>query len=142
MTEDVFTTRSIEPARGRWLMDLITGVRRPFELRIGTQGIEVRGPGGISATWAEVDDVHVLAEARNRYLAYPLTAAAARARGRDRGSWRSPARLFAPQPAVLLSILDADEVDVLDAVRRFSNGRFPTPERLLGGGERRSTPLT
>ncbi len=142
MTEDdVFLARSVQlPGRSGRLLDLLTGVRRPLELRIDAGGIEVFGDGGESATWVEIEDVYVLNDVRQRYLVYRLTPAAARARGHSTGTWRVPSRLFTPQPAVLLSILDADEIDVLTAVRRFSNGRFPSPERVTGGAERRSTP--
>lgn len=139
--ESAFSARSLQlPGLSGRLLDLAMGVRRPLALRIDAGGIEVVGPGGVAATWAEIEDVYVLIDGLHRYLVYRLTAPAARARGHARGTWRVPARLFAPQPAVLLSILDVDEIEVLDAVRRFSGGRYPTAERGPGGAERRSIP--
>lgn len=140
-TTPPFVARSVQlPGRAGKVMDLVGGVRRPFELRIDEAGIAVVGEGGVTASWVEIADVHVLVDVRRRFLVYELTPEGARLRGRTRGTWRVASLLGAPQPSVLLDVLDQDELHVLDAVRTFSDGRYPTPERMIGGRERRSTP--
>lgn len=140
-TTPPFVARSVQlrGSAGR-VMDLATGVRRPFELRIDEAGVAVLGPGGVTASWVEIADVYILRDVRRRFLVYRLTPEGARLRGHLRGTWRVASLLGAPQPSVLLDVLDRDEIEVLDAVRLFSDGRYPTRERVLGGRERGSTP--
>lgn len=137
--QDAFVARSTQTGTGAAdrLLDLLQGTRRPFELHIDERGIAVTGKVGVAASWVEIADVYILTMMRARYFVYELTPQAAAAHGhgtsRHPGRWHDPALLWAPQPAVNTMLLDRDEREVLAAVEHFSDGRYPTPERVWNG---------
>ena len=144
--QDAFVARSVQSGNvvADRMLDLVQGTRRPIELRIDARGIEVVGKHGIAATWDDIADVYILAMARARYFVYQLTPEIAAAHGhgtaRTPGRWHDLALLGAPQPGVNTMILDRDEHEVLSAVAHFSDGRFPTEERVWGGPNGKDTP--
>lgn len=137
--QDAFIARSIQSGNVAvdFMLDMLGGTRRPFELRIDDEGIEVTGKAGLGAAWGDIADVYILTMARSRYLVYDLTPEIAAAHGHGNtphpGRWHSAALLRAPQPAVNLMYLDRDEREVLAAVEHFSGGRFRSADRVWNG---------
>ncbi|WP_163544122.1 hypothetical protein [Occultella kanbiaonis] len=137
----------VEGWQGR-VLDAANLVRRPFEVRVGATGIEVRGRSSFAATWDELETVHLLGNARRRYLVLRRTdhprpeRPTIRERTRDALLWTITMGPGLTPPVIPMDMLDADLLDILEAIKDRSGGRFPDPERTprRPNGDRRDDP--